>query len=183
MGSIRKRIGRNTYKVRLERIAEGRAETFARQYVKHWDEVRAMVEAGFPKEHAEKNAMSYKSHPSTKKRIEEALEDIKEQHLVEVKEVVEGLRGVIRAAMLESKFADVNRALELLGKYVGMFSDKSEHKFDFNNPFESGKTPEAQEADIRRFAQIAGPLLQSQANDILLKDQFANGEDAKPGAA
>lgn len=36
-------------------------------------------------------------------------------------EVIEGLRAVVREAMASNKYADANKALELLGNYIGMF--------------------------------------------------------------
>lgn len=36
-------------------------------------------------------------------------------------EIIEGLRTVIREAMDNSKYAEANKALELLGSYIGMF--------------------------------------------------------------
>lgn len=40
---------------------------------------------------------------------------------VEELEIIEGLRAVIREAMDNNKYADANKALELLGGYIGMF--------------------------------------------------------------
>lgn len=40
---------------------------------------------------------------------------------VEELEIIEGLRAVIREAMDNNKYSDANKALELLGSYIGMF--------------------------------------------------------------
>ena len=80
---------------------------------------------------------------------EQALKDIK----VNAEKVIDRILEVYDAAMQESDYTNANRAMESVGKHLGMFVDRSEQKV---TQLTKGDEPEEVKRDIHRLAEVIG---------------------------
>jgi phage terminase small subunit len=101
-----------------------RQERFAREYLIDLDATHAAVRAGYSEKTANKQGPRLKKHPLVQERIAELQQAAADRNDVEVDEVIKMLRASYREAKAAKQHGPAVRAAELLGKTMGMFSDK-----------------------------------------------------------
>lgn len=136
-------------------------ERFCQLYVKYaQDAKRAVLEAGLAdgkEKDFGKIAVALMKDDRIQRRIGDLQEHLALRNNLTPDKVVEMILSVYKAAFDGGKFDQANKAAELLGKYLGMFVDKSETK-------QLVVTDEAKlDQDIQRFAKIAGIKIEGHA--------------------
>lgn len=99
-------------------------ERFVEEYLVDLNAGKAALRAGY-KERSHRRMATYTlKHPLVKKAIKKARDKLSEKIEITQEQVIGGLKKI---AFGKEKASDRNKALELLGKYLGMFVDKHEH--------------------------------------------------------
>jgi len=105
-----------------------RQEKFCLEYMKTGDPEHAFKVAGYKSKRLRAAANRLFEKPLIQIRLneirEQALKDIK----VNAEKVIDRILEVYDAAMQESDYTNANRAMESVGKHLGMFVDRSEQK-------------------------------------------------------
>lgn len=101
-------------------------EAFAIEYLKDKNATQAAIRAGYSKKTAASIAWELLERPDVKQFIGAKQEEALKNATVTVDGIVEQLKEI--AANPLSKDSDRIRALELIGKYLGMFTEKVEMK-------------------------------------------------------
>jgi len=101
-----------------------RMEKFCREYMVDLDSTHAAIRAGYSKGTANKAGPRLKKHPLVAARIAELQKEAADRNDVEVDEVIQKLRDSYRDAKAAKQHGPAVRAVELLGKHIGMFTDK-----------------------------------------------------------
>jgi phage terminase small subunit len=99
-------------------------DRFCREYLVDINSTKAAVRAGYSEHTANKQGPRLLRHPLVRPRIAELQQAAADRNDVEVDEVVKMLRASYREAKAEKQHGPAVRAAELLGKTMGMFSDK-----------------------------------------------------------
>ena len=106
-----------------------RQEMFAREYIVDFNATQAAIRAGYSRKTAGSQANDLLKKPEIQKKIEEELQDrIRRTHITQERVVLE-LASIAFADMAKQEesglaWKDKLRALELLGKHLGMFNSK-----------------------------------------------------------
>lgn len=102
---------------------------FAQEYPKDLNATQAAIRAGYSKRTANSIGSELLTIPAIKKAINDRLKKLEEQCSVKVKEILKALRkiafGEVEPGDKAKDYAarDILKALELLGKTQGLFSD------------------------------------------------------------
>ena len=130
-----------------------RQEKFCLEYMKTGDSEQAFKVSGYKSRYLKAGANRLLEKPLIQMRIneirEQALKDIK----VNAEKVIDKIIEVYDAAMQESDYTNANRAMESIGKHLGMFVDRSEQKV---TQLTKGEEPEEVKKDIHRLAEVIG---------------------------
>ena len=130
-----------------------RQEKFCLEYMKTGDSEQAFKVSGYKSRYLKAGANRLLEKPLIQMRIneirEQALKDIK----VNAEKVIDKIIEVYDAAMQESDYTNANRAMESVGKHLGMFVDRSEQKV---TQLTKGEEPEEVKKDIHRLAEVIG---------------------------
>ena len=130
-----------------------RQEKFCLEYMKTGDSEQAFKVSGYKSRYLKAGANRLLEKPLIQIRIneirEQALKDIK----VNAEKVIDKIIEVYDAAMQESDYTNANRAMESIGKHLGMFVDRSEQKV---TQLTKGEEPEEVKKDIHRLAEVIG---------------------------
>ena len=130
-----------------------RQEKFCLEYMKTGDPEHAFKVAGYKSKRLKAGANRLFEKPLIQIRLneirEQALKDIK----VNAEKVIDRILEVYDAAMQESDYTNANRAMESVGKHLGMFVDRSEQKV---TQLTKGDEPEEVKRDIHRLAEVIG---------------------------
>lgn len=130
-----------------------RQEKFCLEYMKTGDPEHAFKVAGYKSKRLKAAANRLFEKPLIQIRLneirEQALKDIK----VNAEKVIDRILEVYDAAMQESDYTNANRAMESVGKHLGMFVDRSEQKV---TQLTKGDEPEEVKRDIHRLAEVIG---------------------------
>ena len=130
-----------------------RQEKFCLEYMKTGDPEHAFKISGYKSKRLKAGANRLFEKPLIQIRIneirEQALKDIK----VNAEKVIDRILEVYDAAMQESDYTNANRAMESVGKHLGMFVDRSEQKV---TQLTKGDEPEDVKRDIHRLAEVIG---------------------------
>jgi len=130
-----------------------RQEKFCLEYMKTGDPEHAFKVAGYKSKRLRAAANRLFEKPLIQIRLneirEQALKDIK----VNAEKVIDRILEVYDAAMQESDYTNANRAMESVGKHLGMFVDRSEQKV---TQLTKGDEPEEVKRDIHRLAEVIG---------------------------
>ena len=130
-----------------------RQEKFCLEYMKTGDSEQAFKVSGYKSRYLKAGANRLLEKPLIQIRIneirEQALKDIK----VNAEKVIDKIIEVYDAAMQESDYTNANRAMESVGKHLGMFVDRSEQKV---TQLTKGEEPEEVKKDIHRLAEVIG---------------------------
>jgi phage terminase small subunit len=99
---------------------------FATEYVKDWNATQAAQRAGYSAKTAYSQGQRLLKNVEVRAEIDRLSTDIADHNDVEVKEIIGGLRSIAFAPEdARVNNSDRLRALELLGKYKAMFTDRT----------------------------------------------------------
>lgn len=101
-------------------------ETFAIEYLKDKNATQAAIRAGYSKKTAASIAWELLEKPDIKEFIRQKQEEAVKNAEISIDWVVNQCKEI--AQNILAKDADKLRALELIGKYLGMFTEKVEMK-------------------------------------------------------
>jgi len=124
-------------------------QAFCREYVKDWNGKEAAIRAGYAPKYADRQAYRLVENSRVKAEIGRLLAEIEQVSTVEVAEIVQELRRLAFIKPQASNNTDKLRALELLGRYKAMFTDKVVTATD-----EQRTLTETEQAEARRLADI-----------------------------
>ncbi|MHC4133125.1 MAG: terminase small subunit, partial [Planctomycetota bacterium] len=94
---------------------------FVNEYVKDYNATQAAIRAGYAKKYADRQAHKLVGNSRVKEAIEARRQEISRKADVEISEIVAELRSI---AFTDGSRTDKLRALELLGRYKAMFTDR-----------------------------------------------------------
>lgn len=103
-----------------------RQKAFVIEYMKDRNSTQAALRAGYSQKSALNAAHNLLKHPVIAKMIADMEEANQVEGLITVDRIVQRLNSIAESA--EAKDSDKIRANELLGKYLGMFTEKVEMK-------------------------------------------------------
>ena len=149
---------------------------FARLYVKNgFDQSAAAIQAGYSPKHASSQASHLLNKPQIKAEIDRLCEQIEEKTTVEVAEILQALRKIAFASQSKRVTnSERLKALELLGRYKSIFSDRLAIGVDKVEPIEM--TPE-QEADYKLSAKL---ITSASSKGMSLNEYLATYPDKLP---
>ena len=128
-------------------------EKFCLEYMSTGDPEEAYKKAGYKSRWLKPAVKRMLTNPLIQMRLneirEQALKDVK----VNAEKVLDKVMEVYDSAMQESDFTNANRAMETIGKHLGMFVDRSEQKV---TQLTKGDEPETVKQDIHRLAEVIG---------------------------
>ena len=128
-------------------------EKFCLEYMRTGDPEEAFKKADYKSRYIKPAVKRLLANPLIQMRLQEireqALKDIK----VNAEKVIDKVLEVYEAAMQESDYTNANRAMETVGKHLGMFVDRSEQKVTLRT---KGDEPEVVKQDINRLAEVIG---------------------------
>ncbi len=128
-------------------------EKFCLEYMRTGDPEEAFKKADYKSRYIKPAVKRLLANPLIQMRLQEireqALKDIK----VNAEKVIDKVLEVYEAAMQESDYTNANRAMETVGKHLGMFVDRSEQKV---TQLTKGDEPEVVKQDINRLAEVIG---------------------------
>lgn len=101
-------------------------EAFAIEYLKDKNATQAAIRAGYSKKTAAAIGWELLENPNIQQIIRAKQEEARKNATITVDGIVEQLQEI--ASNVLSKDSDRIRALELIGKYLGMFTEKVEMK-------------------------------------------------------
>jgi phage terminase small subunit len=114
---------------------------FCREYVKDWNATQAATRAGYSAKTAYSQGQRLLKDAEVRAELSKLTADIADQNDVEVREIIAGLRSIAFAPEdARVNNSDRIRALELLGKYKAIFTERREHSV---RPY--GPPPDPQE--------------------------------------
>jgi phage terminase small subunit len=144
-------------------ILSSKQEEFCNQYLVDLNATQSAVRSGYTETTARANCGRMLADPKVKARIDELKVERIKRTQIEVDEVIDRLLRVADKSEDEGDWHASLRAIELLGKHLAMFSDKT--KIQIENPFAAGQSDEDIKRDTINFARIAGLGLQLQRKD------------------
>ena len=128
-------------------------EKFCLEYMRTGDPEEAFKKADYKSRYIKPAVKRLLANPLIQMRLQEireqALKDIK----VNAEKVIDKVLEVYEAAMQESDYTNANRAMETVGKHLGMFVDRSEQKV---TQLTKGDEPEVVKQDINSLAEVIG---------------------------
>ena len=131
-----------------------RQEKFCLEYMRTGDLSEAYKKAGY-KSFRERNAKALLNSPKIQARIDEIREATIDKIKFNANKVLERFSEIYDKSLDENDFANANRAMEFVGKHLGMLIDRSEQKIR-HGALDSGNDEEAIKKDIDKLADIAG---------------------------
>jgi phage terminase small subunit len=101
-------------------------KAFCQEYMIDLNATQAAIRAGYSERTAKAIGHETLTKPDVSSRIAELQAERQERTTVTADDVVNGLLENHKAARDVGKYSDSNKALELLGKHLGLFTDKHE---------------------------------------------------------
>lgn len=130
-------------------------EIFCREYIIDLNATQAAIRAGYSKKTANRIASENLSKLDIQKKIQELQQERAERTEITQDKVLKELAGIGFAPITKGKIraADKTKALELLGRHLGMFTDKLQIEGDIKtiNPYAN-----LTEADLLKLAKNDG---------------------------
>ena len=125
-------------------------EIFCREYIIDLNATQAAIRAGYSKKTANRIASENLSKLDIQKKIQELQQERAERTEITQDKVLKELAGIGFAPI---RAADKTKALELLGRHLGMFTDKLQIEGDIKtiNPYAN-----LTEADLLKLAKDDG---------------------------
>lgn len=118
--------------------------TFINHYILHSSPRAAAIAAGYN----EKYGSAVLAKPKIQAALKERFEELRKKNEINIQGILARLNRVASAAEDTGRYADSIRALELLGKYLGMFIDRNETKLRLTGTVLTG---EALDSEIERL--------------------------------
>ena len=149
-------------------------ELFVMEYVVDLNGKQAAIRAGYSPRTAEVQASRLLSHVKVQAAVQRAQESLVERVELSQEWVIDRLREIVECSMASVPVMDAkgketgvysfqgtvaNRALELLGKHIGMFVDRKE--FTVNHYLKPGLSLEELEARIARLDALEVRILEA----------------------
>lgn len=163
----------NTFRGRF--LRDPKLEAFARQYFAHGDRGRAYREAGYKGKRANELAGRLLKRPEVERRIAQMQREAENRTVADVTktkdEVYQQLWETVRLADAKNDIAGRNKALELIGKTVAMFTDVMRRE----DPWE-GKSRDEMILAVDAFLQ--DPVVRD-----LVRERIAQIDGRDPGGA
>ena len=133
-----------------------RQDLFAREYVIDLNATQAALRAGYSPTTAKANCAQLLAHPGISARIDELMSDRVDRAAISADEVLARLASIADEAQEEGSWQAALRALELLGRHLGLWKSRHETTVSVSgNPFATGLEPEALRRDVARLMLIA----------------------------
>ena len=130
-------------------------EIFCREYIIDLNATQAAIRAGYSSKTANRIASENLSKPDIQRKIQELQQERAERTEITQDRVLKELAGIGFAPITKGKIkaADKTKALELLGRHLGMFTDKLQIEGDIKtiNPYAN-----LTEADLLKLAKDDG---------------------------
>jgi phage terminase small subunit len=106
--------------------ADEKRKRFVQEYLIDLNGTQAAIRAGYARSGAHTEAFRLLAIPEVKAMIEEGQRNMAEKAEVTQEYVIRELKEVVARCMDRDNFnpKDANKALELLGKHIGMFKDE-----------------------------------------------------------
>lgn len=160
LGADGKPIGVEAGRGKKERRAESglsvMQEAFCQHYAATGDAYTSFVKAGYraPDPEAGKaDARHFLRSRRIQRRIGEIKEQMLEEQKVTVQKIVDNFMTVYGKCVDDADYANANRALENVGKYLGMFVEQKKITV---SPFTASGDRDSMISDIKRLADAAG---------------------------
>jgi hypothetical protein len=131
-----------------------RQEKFCLEYMRTGDMAEAYKKAGY-KSFRHRNATALLRTPKIQARIDEIREATIDKIKFNANKVLERFSEIYDKSLEENDFANANRAMEFVGKHLGMLIDRSEQKIR-HGALDSGSDEASIKKDIDKLADIAG---------------------------
>lgn len=130
-------------------------ERFCTEYIIDLNATQAAIRAGYSVKTANRIASENLSKPDIQRKIQELQQERAERTEITQDKVLKELAGIGFAPITKGKIraADKTKVLELLGRHLGMFTDKLQIEGDIKtiNPYAN-----LTEADLLRLAKDDG---------------------------
>lgn len=130
-------------------------ERFCREYIIDLNATQAAIRAGYSKKTANRIASENLSKLDIQKKIQELQQERAERTEITQDKVLKELAGIGFAPITKGKIraADKTKALELLGRHLGIFTDKLQIEGDIKtiNPYAN-----LTESDLLKLAKDDG---------------------------
>lgn len=127
-------------------------EAFCANFVELLDAKAAALKAGYSATTARKTIFELMRRPGIQKRLSELRLEVIKKVGLEKRDILYRLARIAEKAEREGRYADALRALELLGKNLAMWTEKTDLTI---NPFATGEAPEDLARDTARLLRIA----------------------------
>ena len=128
---------------------------FCIEYVKLLNARAAAGIAGYGASYTRSKATQILKRPRVIKEIERLRAAASASTSVTPADILRRIDKIARKAEDGADSANALRALEMMGRHLGMFTDKHESKVTIDNPFKSGNDEETLTKDTSRLAKIA----------------------------
>ena len=102
-------------------MLNGKQTAFTSEYLKDLNGAQAAIRAGYSAKSARIQAAQLLTKPNIREKIDAAIDERANRARIDADWVIKKLVQNYRKASKAKKFSAVNRALELLGKHLGMF--------------------------------------------------------------
>jgi phage terminase small subunit len=146
-----------------------RHEDFAKHLAKLGDRSKAAKKAGYTGKNLRHQAYALLQRPDVAQRVEWLRRQVSAQWIqntaVSREEVVDGLRENLRAAREKKDCSASNRALELLGKTLGMFVNVTERREAVGDEIIDRMTDDEVRQFVQNLAAEVGTLATSRTNN------------------
>ena len=134
-----------------------RQDLFAREYITDLNATQAALRAGYTPTSAKANCAQLLNNPKIKARIDELMADRVERVTVKADYVLGHIQKIAEQAEEEGSWHAALRALELLGRHLGLWKRRDEIALTVSaNPFARGQDEDALQHDVERLVRIAG---------------------------
>lgn len=144
-------------------------QRFVNEYLIDFNGTQAAIRAGYSERTARQQAPRLLTSVNISKVIKQRQEAMSKKLNLTVEKVLMDLNNLRELATKAGQYASAIRATELLGKHLGMLSDKVEHKVEHNGSIELN--------EIARAARITAIL-----NEAVKRKDFSipNKKDGDP---
>lgn len=131
-------------------------EAFVYEYMKDFNGKQAAIRAGYSHRSAESTSSTLLSYPKVKAAVAKFSEAVAEKSKVSVQTIIDGLAEIAFPQAPAVVFPrDRLKAMELLGKHLGMFVERREH---------SGPGGKAIEVSAKTWLEVMD--LETESNEI-----------------
>jgi len=132
---------------------------FCHEYIRDFNVQRSARDAGYAATTAKVDSYQMLKQDKIQEYIQALTEKTREKVHLDGSDILRRILRVVETAQEEGDHNAALRGLELLGKHLALFKDRSEAEITVKNPFATGQDEVALARDIERLAMIAGPNL------------------------